>query len=263
MLMAPGAEQVIGERYKQLRGISREVNHRLMKFLDKHTLDEAAERMGVLVAGTVVADGEATMDMYANYTIHGVFSGELSLCQRVLAEECPYEAGSDERMMLEAMAGSRFMVLKAVRAVPGVGLEAEDLVRGGRLFLADVALSTNDLTGVGVLMQGMDMGEFWMSTGWGVGMAEAQAQAVVSAMKVYVEGCGGRDFDGLSPAARSDFMGACCKEFCATSGQKELMHEAATRGRIAEPVVREGPRVGRNEPCPCGSGKKYKKCCGG
>ncbi len=26
--------------------------------------------------------------------------------------------------------------------------------------------------------------------------------------------------------------------------------------------VRTGPKVGRNEPCPCGSGKKYKKCCG-
>lgn len=29
-----------------------------------------------------------------------------------------------------------------------------------------------------------------------------------------------------------------------------------------KPVVREGPKVGRNDPCPCGSGKKYKKCCG-
>ncbi|HEY6909361.1 MAG TPA: SEC-C metal-binding domain-containing protein, partial [Myxococcales bacterium] len=26
------------------------------------------------------------------------------------------------------------------------------------------------------------------------------------------------------------------------------------------PIVRAGPRVGRNDPCPCGSGKKYKKC---
>ena len=25
---------------------------------------------------------------------------------------------------------------------------------------------------------------------------------------------------------------------------------------------REEPKVGRNDPCPCGSGKKYKKCCG-
>lgn len=28
------------------------------------------------------------------------------------------------------------------------------------------------------------------------------------------------------------------------------------------PVRREGPKVGRNDPCPCGSGKKYKNCCG-
>lgn len=27
-------------------------------------------------------------------------------------------------------------------------------------------------------------------------------------------------------------------------------------------VVRESPKVGRNDHCPCGSGKKYKKCCG-
>ena len=27
-------------------------------------------------------------------------------------------------------------------------------------------------------------------------------------------------------------------------------------------VVRSTPKVGRNDPCPCGSGKKYKHCCG-
>ena len=30
---------------------------------------------------------------------------------------------------------------------------------------------------------------------------------------------------------------------------------------FAQPLVREAPKVGRNDPCPCGSGKKYKKCC--
>ncbi len=34
-----------------------------------------------------------------------------------------------------------------------------------------------------------------------------------------------------------------------------------TRGRMVPP--RTGPKVGRNDPCPCGSGKKYKKCCAG
>jgi uncharacterized protein len=34
-------------------------------------------------------------------------------------------------------------------------------------------------------------------------------------------------------------------------GQKEIA-----------PIVRGGPKIGRNDPCPCGSGKKFKKCCG-
>ena len=40
--------------------------------------------------------------------------------------------------------------------------------------------------------------------------------------------------------------------------QKET-GEMPERGK---PIVREEPKVGRNDPCPCGSGKKYKKCCG-
>ena len=29
-----------------------------------------------------------------------------------------------------------------------------------------------------------------------------------------------------------------------------------------KPEVRKDAKVGRNDPCPCGSGKKYKQCCG-
>jgi hypothetical protein len=31
---------------------------------------------------------------------------------------------------------------------------------------------------------------------------------------------------------------------------------------VSSPIKRATPKTGRNEPCPCGSGKKYKKCCG-
>ncbi|MER3429029.1 MAG: preprotein translocase subunit SecA [Pyrinomonas sp.] len=37
---------------------------------------------------------------------------------------------------------------------------------------------------------------------------------------------------------------------------------AAGEEATVKTVRREQPKVGRNEPCPCGSGKKYKKCCG-
>ena len=39
------------------------------------------------------------------------------------------------------------------------------------------------------------------------------------------------------------------------AGSKESS-EAAVK-----PIHREGPKIGRNDVCPCGSGKKYKKCC--
>ena len=38
--------------------------------------------------------------------------------------------------------------------------------------------------------------------------------------------------------------------------------EAAARERVTTTLRRAGDKVGRNDPCPCGSGKKFKKCCG-
>lgn len=46
--------------------------------------------------------------------------------------------------------------------------------------------------------------------------------------------------------------------------RKEGGHWYYADGKMPAPetVKRETPKVGRNDPCPCGSGKKYKKCCG-
>jgi len=34
-----------------------------------------------------------------------------------------------------------------------------------------------------------------------------------------------------------------------------------SRANAPMPLRRAGPKVGRNDPCPCGSAKKYKNCC--
>lgn len=78
----------------------------------------------------------------------------------------------------------------------------------------------------------------------------------------------------IAEAYRAELKGESLEEM-ATS-MRELfpaaMHDHATLGRAisqavleaeqrAEPV-RAATRTGRNEPCPCGSGRKFKKCCG-
>jgi preprotein translocase subunit SecA len=59
-----------------------------------------------------------------------------------------------------------------------------------------------------------------------------------------------------APAAKLEFSGAA----------KEMQKQAGTRNSlnfVHEKVKDEsGEKVGRNDPCPCGSGLKYKKCCG-
>ena len=43
---------------------------------------------------------------------------------------------------------------------------------------------------------------------------------------------------------------------------EEKIAEIAKKYKQSKTVRRAEPKVGRNDPCPCGSGKKYKHCCG-
>jgi preprotein translocase subunit SecA len=49
--------------------------------------------------------------------------------------------------------------------------------------------------------------------------------------------------------------------FLQSPGEEDSRHHALGEGRKRQPI-RKAERVGRNDPCPCGSGKKYKHCCG-
>ncbi|MCX7193400.1 MAG: preprotein translocase subunit SecA [Proteobacteria bacterium] len=44
--------------------------------------------------------------------------------------------------------------------------------------------------------------------------------------------------------------------------EEALAQDAVSEGEEQQPFVRDGKKVGRNDPCPCGSGKKYKQCHG-
>jgi preprotein translocase subunit SecA len=43
--------------------------------------------------------------------------------------------------------------------------------------------------------------------------------------------------------------------------QQLILNSSESTAEAPQTVIK-GPKVGRNDPCPCGSGKKYKKCCG-
>jgi preprotein translocase subunit SecA len=58
----------------------------------------------------------------------------------------------------------------------------------------------------------------------------------------------------------SAFGGPTTTNASADAGASDVVTEASEAAN--RKPVRTGPKVGRNDPCPCGSGKKYKQCCG-
>lgn len=71
----------------------------------------------------------------------------------------------------------------------------------------------------------------------------------------WVEGQARHD-EAASAAAAGDGGGGSD-----TAAQQAAQASNQTEQAKAEPIRNKGPRVGRNDPCPCGSGKKYKACC--
>lgn len=54
-------------------------------------------------------------------------------------------------------------------------------------------------------------------------------------------------------------LDALLTEYCNSDTRENLNKKPITD---QEPTINEVGKIGRNEPCICGSGKKYKKCCG-
>jgi uncharacterized protein YecA (UPF0149 family) len=73
---------------------------------------------------------------------------------------------------------------------------------------------------------------------------------------------------GIGPDCGGAFQGHAHLEKMESFIARPLLDpvEAAECSHSAKPAVQtvklDAPKVGRNDPCPCGSGKKYKKCCG-
>ncbi|MBN2447440.1 MAG: SEC-C domain-containing protein [Phycisphaerae bacterium] len=86
--------------------------------------------------------------------------------------------------------------------------------------------------------------------------------------KVRIAGFGADGGSG-TPATAKTLGGATASKADATNiglssaaaDQDAAMRKQGEAGR-PQTIRREAPKVGRNDPCPCGSGKKYKACCG-
>lgn len=72
-----------------------------------------------------------------------------------------------------------------------------------------------------------------------------------------------KDFDRLYTRYDGCTFPGCPDYYKVYPNRKQQMHGTVSWESIEEGTyVREAAKIGRNDPCPCGSGKKYKRCCG-
>jgi hypothetical protein len=251
-------------RYKQLRQVSMELNHRLVKTLPKDVLDEGGKKLGILKKNVLVLDNEDEIAVLMDYCIYDVRRQGKNAVERYLANSPP-PPGSDERVLLEAMLQARYCLLEVESAEPGVGVHVRDLLRDEPLFVMDVSFGSTAQRGVVLASRIFAPDGIVRTTGAALPVAllpDRERAAFLQALTALFQG---EAFRHLPPERMSEFVASLIRT-CLQKGAAEHIQYAEpgarvpVRGTAALPSAR---RVGRNEPCPCGSGRKFKHCCGG
>jgi len=247
-------------RYKRMRSIGRKLNKVLPEYVSKEGIEAAGRKLGLWVRGTLVFDNEDEACVLMDQAIHGYFKDGKNAVDRYVAERPP-KPGSDEEPLLAALQRVFFSLFKVTEIVAGVGARVLDILRDREHFMADVNLSRSAVVGGIMASRVVPFEDFIMTTGVGLpldpeALKEAARYLREKGERLLAEQEKSREKNSEMAAGLIKLCLAC-----AASSHIEYREVDDSPDDRAIPLRREAS-AGRNDPCPCGSGKKYKRCCG-
>ena len=251
----------IGEQlafYRRLRAVQRDLHHELMKLLPKNALKECGMVLGVYKNDTLVFSSESETDVLMDYCIYDYRWDGRNVIERYI-NQTPTEDGSDEQILLNAMLEARYSLFVIDDVVRGRGVQTRDLLRGDSGFIVDVALSGTAVKGFILACRIISPGDggFSMTTGAGLPADHPIMGRIIQEIPERFGKSGG-EIAQMSPEKAAEFSASIIRIFLEGNASSRMTYE----DNVAEETTSASPKIGRNEPCPCGSGKKYKKCCG-
>jgi len=244
-------------RYKRMRGISRRLSKVLPDYLPKDAIQETAKRLGCWARETIVLGHIEQMGVVTDQAIHGSLRDGRNAVDRYAAEHPP-APGSDEEAVLRAMQRAFFSLFKMEGRVSGVGLHTLDLLNDCRYFLADIALSRCPVEGGILATRVVPFDDFIMTTGAGLPVDPEIKDELVGCLSDLREAWRGRT--DITRQDNADMAARITRVCLRSEGAEQMRYVGVDEEDAADAV--DTLRVGRNDPCPCGSGRKYKKCCG-
>jgi hypothetical protein len=231
--------------------------------LGKDVLREAGTRLGILNGKEFLLETEDEIAVVMDLGIFDIRREGQTAVQRFLREK-PAAEGSDERLILEAMQSARHSIFQVQRAQPGVGVLFRDMLRDTQEFVWDVGFSRTARRGALLAARLISPGEITMTTGAGLPVEPDVVEELLPELAPYIDPATGL-VDFSDPLKASEIAIMIIRDCVRAGASASIRYEEATKAardpsNPAPRLIRE--KTGRNEPCPCGSGKKYKKCCG-
>jgi len=249
----------IAARYRRMRKIGLELNKILPEYVPKEGIEATARKLGLWSDGMLVLDSMDQSCVLFDQAIHGYFRDGKNAVDRYM-DQHPPDPGSGYEAVLAAKKLAFYSLFQVEEIVPGVGVHVHDMLYDGRHFLADVGFSRTAVTGAVFATRVLPVGDFIVTGGAAL---PVDADTLAEILRLPVLNASPRDFTDMSRQELADIastiIALCLKGDASRSIRYQGVDEDTGKKRTATTST---PRVGRNAPCPCGSGKKYKKCCG-
>ncbi len=239
----------------------------LANLLTPDELKSAAAELGLYNNNTFTFDSDEEMSVLMDYAIHRRDKHGKNVIDRFLDSHRPPE-NSLELTILKSMQKAVYEIIMVDEVIEGVGVWCSNYT-GIKKFVADVGFGSTAKVGGGMASRLFSpTGEWWMTGGAAMPMLAEGLKIFAQTSSAY-ENRHGRQATGavLERMIITACLNSGAARRVAYAGSPDMTpaqaRQAAARHQdndVAEPLTSE--RIGRNEPCPCGSGKKYKKCCG-
>lgn len=138
----PSTRDDILARYLHLREISKRLHQEILGAISNDALLHQARRLGLARGKTLFLDHEDEAYYVYDLAIYTAPADRSRAVDRY-ARSAGFEAGSDERLMLDAMRISQFAILAIEHRHDTAGLVARDVLRNSEVWLLDVGLENS------------------------------------------------------------------------------------------------------------------------
>jgi len=247
-------------RYKRMRSTGLKLNKVLPEYIPKEAIEAVGRKLGFWKNGTLVFNDQDQVCVLIDHAIHGWFTDGKNAVDCYAAEHPP-PPGSDKEAVLEAMRRTFFSLFRVEEVVDGVGTRVLDILQDRGYFLADVNLSRSAVVGGTLASRVIPFEDFIMTTGAGLPVDLETTEEV--SRRLHEMGKAWQDTPDMMREENAELAAKVIRICLKSEGAQRIRYRGADE-RSDEDVVPPSKKahVGRNDPCPCGSGKKYKKCCG-